>query len=152
MRPADQDRALRAVARVRAIRERDSRLGLLQALDSVRDRERRAADLQERLAAADTQGGTLDQFVTGRRLLAGMALTVREAQRGVEAARTVAAEAQHRWLSDRSRVAAVEHLLEQRALRRAEEARRDEVRQVDDIVGARHVHAAGTGPRPRGGR
>lgn len=132
----DEDRGMRAVARVRAVRERDSRIGLLQALTTVRLREEELERLRAKLAeAAQRAHGDLDDFVVSRRLLSGMAAGVREAEHRLEGSRTVAAEAHARWQADKARVRAIEQLLDRRANRRAEEEARAEVREVDDIVG-----------------
>lgn len=134
--PHRADRGLHAVARVREVRERDSRIGLLHTLATVRAREEELAGLQKALAeAAAPDTGDLDEFVVSRRLLNGMAVAVREAEHRLDAGRTVAAQAHARWRDDKSRIRAIEQLLERRAGRRAEEAARAEVREVDDIVG-----------------
>ncbi len=136
----DKDRGMRAVARVREVRERDSRIGLLQAVTNVRTREEQLAELQVALEQAATRDAdTLEEFVVSRHLLAAMAVAVREAEQRLDASRTVAVEAHHRWQADKARVRAIEHLLEQRALLRAEEAARAELREVDDIVGRLHA-------------
>ncbi len=136
----EKDRGMRAVARVREVRERDSRVGLLQALGSVRDREARLAQLEAALVEAGSRpGGTLDDFVSSRALLTAMAVAVREAQQQLDASRVVATEAHHRWQGDKARLRAIEHLLEQRALRRAEEADRVAARELDDVVGRLHL-------------
>lgn len=136
----DQDRGMRAVARVREVRERDSRVGLLQALGTVRDREQELAGLEAALAEAQTrEHTTLDGFVASRQMLTAMAHAVRTAQTRLDDSRTVAVEAHHRWQGDKARVRAIEHLLEERALRRAEEADRAEARETDDIVGRLHA-------------
>ena len=135
---------MRAVARVREVRERDSRIGLLQALTTVRIREEELAGLQAALDESGRNGGhDLDGFAASRRLLAGMAAGVREAEHRLEGSRTVAAEAHARWQADKARVRAIEQLLERRAARRAEERARAEVREIDDIVGRLHARAGG---------
>lgn len=140
----DEDRGMRAVARVRAVRERDSRIGLLQALTSVRLREQELETLRSALEEAGRRAqGDLDAFVVSRRLLAGMAAGVREAEHRLEGSRTVAAEAHARWQADKARVRAIEQLLERRATRRAEDQARAEVREVDDIVGRLQARAGG---------
>lgn len=145
------DRGLRAVGRVREVRERDSRIGLVQALATVREREQALVELETALSQAQKrQADTLDAFVLSRHLLAAMAARVREASARLDASRTVATEAHSRWQADKARVRAVEHLVEQRAVRRAEEARRVEVRETDDIVGRMHARRAG-GTAPTGG-
>ena len=133
------DRGMGAVVRVREVRERDSRVGLLQALEGVRVREAQLAELETALAQATARDAdTLDQFVVSRQLLTAMAQAAGEARRRLESSRVVAAEAHARWQADKARVRAVEHLLEQRALRRAEKADRAEAREVDDIVSRLH--------------
>ena len=136
----DKDRGMRAVARVREVRERDSRVGLLQAITNVRTREEQLTELKGALDSASVRDAdTLDAFVVSRHLLAAMAVAVREAEQRLDASRTVAVEAHHRWQADKARVRAIEHLLEERALRRAEEADRAELRENDDIVGRLHA-------------
>jgi flagellar FliJ protein len=135
-RRSQTDRGLRAVARVREVRERDSRIGLLHALTTVRSREEELASLQVALDhAAQHDADTLDDFVVSRGLLTGMAVAVREATHRLDAGRTVATQAHARWRDDKARVRAIEQLLERRAQRRADEVARAEVREVDDIVG-----------------
>ncbi len=136
----NDDRGMKAVARVREVRERDSRIGLLQAMATLREREDRLAELQRALAEAqEPQAGTADDFVVARSLLTSMAVSVREAERGVETARTVATDAQARWQSDKARLRAIRHLIKERALQRADAARRAEIRDIDDIVGSLHA-------------
>src|SRR5204863_1333823 len=93
-----QDKGMKAVRRVREVRERDSRIGLLHALSSVRDRETRVEELRTALEQAVTRDAdTLDEFVVSRQLLATMASAVGEAEQRLAAARTVATAAHHRW-------------------------------------------------------
>jgi flagellar biosynthesis chaperone FliJ len=134
------DRGMQAVRRVREVRERDSRIGLLHALTAVRDREAKLEELRNALEQAVTRDAdTLDQFVVSRQLLATMARAVGEAEHRLAAARTVATAAHHRWQADKAGMKAIEHLLEQRAVARADEAARAEVREVDDVVGRMHT-------------
>lgn len=138
------DRGMHAVARVREVRERDSRIGLLEALSTVRTREEHLNELREALAQATTRDAdTLDEFVTSRQLLTAMAIAVREAEQRLADSQTVATAAHHRWQLDKANVRAIEHLLEERALRRAAAADRAAVREVDDIVGRLHLRTAG---------
>lgn len=133
---AQHDRGMKAVHRVREVRERDSRIGLLLALTRVRDREAHLEELRNALQQAVTRGAdTLDAFVVSRHLLTMMAVAVGEAEQRLAAARTVATEAHHRWQADKAGMNATEHLLDQRAALRAEQAARAEVREVDDVVG-----------------
>ena len=140
------DRGMHAVHRVREVRERDSRIGLLHALTTVRDREARLEELRNALEQAVIRDAdTLDDFVVSRHLLATMAVAVGEAEQRLSSARTVATEAHHRWQLDKAGIKAIEHLLEQRAMHRAEEAARAEVREVDDVVGRLHGTRVSTG-------
>ena len=140
--PHPLDRGMDAVARVREVRERDSRIGLLQALSSVREREHQLARLEHELAQAQLRPPTtLDDFAMSRQFLDAMARAVRDAGARLDASHTVATEAHHRWQADRSRVRAVEHLLEQRAERRREDAERAAARELDDVVGQLHARA-----------
>lgn len=139
MSTAKRDRGMKAVRRVREVRERDSRIGLLHALTAVRDREVHLEELRSALDQAVTRDAdTLDAFVVSRQLLATMALAVREAEERLASARTVATEAHHRWQTDKTAMRAIENLLERRVRLRAEEAARAEVREVDDVVGRLH--------------
>lgn len=132
----EHDRGLRTVARVREVRERDSRIGLVAALATVRERETALRLREDALAAAAAAPATtMADYVLTRNSLNAMALGVREAGRSVEAGRTVAVDAHARWTHDRSRLEAVTRLLERRAERRREELARAEVRELDDIVG-----------------
>jgi flagellar biosynthesis chaperone FliJ len=140
----EKDRGMHAVARVREVRERDSRVGLLQATTNVRMREEQLTERRAALDEAMTRSvDTLDGFVTSRHLLAATAVSVREAETRLDAGRTVAVEAHHRWQADKSRLRAIEHLLEERALARAEEADRAERRETDDIVNRLHARTHG---------
>ena len=147
-RPGGRDRGLHAVARVREVRERDSRAGLLQALINVRTREAELARREQALAEASSRSyGTVGDFVVGRQFLQATADAVLEAQRRLSASTTVATEARGRWQADKTRVRAIEHLLEVRAERARAEALRAEAREVDDIVGGRRTtqdHPTGT--------
>jgi flagellar biosynthesis chaperone FliJ len=136
---------MRAVLRVRGVRERDSRVQLVHALDAVRYHENEVARLQQALAmAARPTEGTVADFVTARQLMAGMAASVKQAEKHLETSRQAAAAAHQRWQADKAQMRAVELLLEERAARRAEERRRGEVREVDDVVGALQSHRSQT--------
>jgi flagellar protein FliJ len=142
-RATEADRGMRAVLRVRGVRERQSRIRLVHALDAVRHHENEVARHQQALAlAARPTEGTVADFVSARNLLAGMAAAVKEAEQHLAASRTAAAEAHQRWQADKAQVRAVELLLEERAARRADEHRRAEVREVDDVVGALSSHTS----------
>ena len=147
-RAGGRDRGLHAVARVREVRERDSRAGLLQALANVATREAELAQRQRELDAASTRTfDSLGEFVTGRQFLSASATAIVEAERRLAATTTVATEARSRWQADKTRVRAIEHLLEVRAERARAERARAEARETDDIVGGRRTTDAGV-PAP----
>ena len=134
----ERDRGLHAVARVREVRERDSRAGLLQALSIVRTREAELAARERALAEASARPwGSLDEYAATRPFLESSAHAVREAQQRLAASTTVATEARSRWQADKTRARAIEHLLEVRAERARAEALKAEARETDDIVGGR---------------
>jgi flagellar export protein FliJ len=132
---ANNDPGLRAVARVRDVRERDSRLGLQQAIAVTAQREAEAAQAQQRLkhAPAFTQGSSAD-FHAQRAALAALAAQVRRSRELAEASRGSTDEARRRWQRDRSRLRAVERLLERRGEARRAEAVRQEIHELDDIA------------------
>ena len=134
------DRGLRAVARVREVRERDSRLGLLHALGRVRDHEARVESLGAALdEAASRSFRTITQFTDSRRMLKAMAEALTAAEHDLESSRVVALQAHTRWQSDKAACNAIEHLLDERARARLEEAVRAESREIDDIVSRLHL-------------
>jgi flagellar biosynthesis chaperone FliJ len=144
---------MRAVRRVREVRERDSRTGLLRALSAVREREAAVTAMRTALEQALVrEADTLDAFVVSRHLLGTMASALRDAEERVEAARTVAVEAHQRWQADKAGLKAIEHLLEMRALERATEAARAEVRETDDVVGRLHSVRSAASVATSGGR
>lgn len=145
------DPALNAVARVRGVRERDSRIGLQQALLATERRENDAAQAQVRLDAAPAfVHGTSRDFHAQRTALAAMAAQVRRMQELAEASRANTEEARRRWQHDRSRLRAVESLLERRAEVRRAEATRRENQELDDIAGRMWLRRRSTDPTSGG--
>lgn len=134
----DPDAGMRAVARVRGVREQDSRLGLARAAADEREARRRLEAVGAHLAAT-RDPGTADPaaWVAARRTAAAVAADVTASRAAVASATTLTAVAREHWQRDRTRLAAVELLLERRAeTRRAERLRRERV-EVDDLVSAR---------------
>jgi flagellar export protein FliJ len=82
------------------------------------------------------------ELVAQRSALAGAAVLIGETRDAVATAEVVSAEARARWAADRSRLAAVEHLLERRAARRRTEAGRREAREADDLAAQRWQRGA----------
>lgn len=132
------DAGLHAVLRVRSVRERDSRLGLHQALAEQAQAQQQLAGMQSSLA----HGGDLDRlgagaFLSLRQAVAGVSARMGEMREEVSWRSTVADEARVRHAADRSRERAVEMLLERRAAERAEARRRAEAKEADDLTSAR---------------
>lgn len=129
------DRGLVAVRRVRDARERDSRIGLQQALAATREREAEAASLRERLAAAPGFGnGSADEFRSHTLLVRALAESVVEKEEAVRRSATVAEEARRRWGRDRQAVRTVELLLERRAEERRQDRARREAADLDELA------------------
>lgn len=138
----DPDAGMRAVARVRGVREQDSRLGLARAAADEREAGRRVEAVVARLAAA-TDPAAIDPsgYATARLAAAGLAADVTASRTALASATTLTTVARSHWQRDRTRLAAVELLLERRAeARREERARRERV-EVDDLVAARWMRS-----------
>lgn len=132
------DRGLAAVARVREVRETDSRIGLQQVLAEQAALDARLAALTDGLTAAAVPAvSTPGALVAQRAALAGAGLLVGETRAELATTEVVAAEARARWGADKARLAAVEHLLEARSARRRTEAARREAREADDLAAQR---------------
>lgn len=141
------DRGLRAVARVRGVREQDSRIGLQHALAEQRAGEDRLAHLEERRDRTPALvEATVAQFVAERHALVLLAESVRSARAEIASRATLAGEARGRWQHDRTRLAAVGMLLERRAAARRAEADRVEARDLDDIAAQRWQRRRSGGP------
>ena len=80
-------------------------------------------------------GSTAD-FQAGRAALASLSSALTTAQQQIAAGRVVTESAREHWQSDKTRLNAVEMLLERRAAERAAAADRVEAKELDDI-GAR---------------
>ena len=135
MSRSEEDKALNAVRRVRDSREQDSRFGLQLALNAARTRD---AELQQardrRAAAAAFAAGSIADFTAHVAHVATLAALEVQARDRVENSRLVADEATRRWQLDRQQVRVVDLLLERRAELRAEERRRHEAHELDDLA------------------
>lgn len=133
---ARHDRGLHAVSRVRDVRERDSRLGLQQALREQSALQTRLDELQD---AMRTHGsfvsGDMHQFVALQQSLAVLREAAGDARREVEGAAVISASALSHWHRDKTRLSAVEGLLERRADERTAETRAKEAHELDDVAG-----------------
>lgn len=135
MSARDLDRGVRAVERARSVRERDSRIGLQQALQERNERHARLVAMQEQLAGASTwQQGDVASYLTRRHGLLALGEAIVTATEELDAAQQIADSAHSHWSADKMRLSAIESLLERRAEeRRAERARR-EAAEFDDIA------------------
>ncbi|MGA8994747.1 MAG: flagellar FliJ family protein, partial [Nocardioidaceae bacterium] len=135
MTTSEEDRGLRAVRRVRDVRENDSRYGLSVALRSVHDRDAEVDAVGARLATTeDFADGSVADFRGHLDRLSTLVRLERQAVERAEASRAVAAEAQRRWQHERQRVRVVDLLLERRAATRATERARREQAALDDVA------------------
>jgi len=126
---------LRGLLRLRGVRERDSRIGLATALREEREAAAKLADLQQLLDGLPMPA-TSDLAAFQRRQhtidLVREALT--DTRATLETARHLSAAARERWVSDRSRLAAVETLVERRAAAARAERQRRETRELDEVA------------------
>lgn len=142
------DAGLRAVARVREVRESDSRAGLQTAFGEHRSAQSRVDELRARIEAAhEFASGSSAEFISLRASLAalGEVLIVAETER--DEARTISDAAFTRWQLDRARLSAIEMLLQRRAELRRAEQERAEVRELDDIAAQRWLRQQTEVPR-----
>ncbi len=140
------DRGLRAVARVRGVRERDSAQGLQQAGRVVDERLRELDDRQQQLESAPAfTVGPAGGFLLARSQLSSMADAATRAAADVQRGRLVADEALGRWQHDRSRLRAVELLAARRAQQERSDDLRAEGRHLDEVAGRRWVRSQQAG-------
>lgn len=134
------DRGLQAVARVRGVQEQASLRDLQHALAAQRERQQVLDHLTGQLSAAarietDILGAGSPGALLGlRTTVEQLGTSIRSARDEVEAAATAAAAARRRWEHDKSRLRAVEQLLERRAAARAIETDRKVAREADDLA------------------
>jgi flagellar FliJ protein len=135
----DRDRGLKAVARVREVRDRDSLIGLRQAGAEHAARQLDAERVQEKIRehTSTAAGGEqeMSQFTAQRHVLLALGAAAHRAEQEVETAAHLKAAAQEHWQRDRARLRAVEHLLKLRAEAWDAEAARSVARELDDIGG-----------------
>lgn len=126
---------LSGLLRVRSLRERDSRTGLATALSEERDAVARLADLEQLVASLPTpQSWDVPTFQGRQHTLELIRIAIGVARGDLETARHVSAAARDRWISDRTRLKAVESLIERRAAAARAEHRRREIRELDEVA------------------
>ena len=144
---------LAGLVRLRGVRERDSRIGLATALQEEREAAAQVADLEQLLADLPMPASLDLAAFQGRQHTVEMIRTALAATRtSQETARQVTAAARGRWISDRTRLAAVESLVERRAAAVRAERDRRETRELDEVAQEMWrrrtlTAAAGGGPR-----
>lgn len=132
------DAGMRAVARVRSVRESDSRVGLQTALLESRSAQATVDGLRDRItAAAGFATGSAAEFLALRASLGALGDVLIAAEAHCDQTRTISEAAYVRWQQDRTRLAAIEMLLERRAAARRAEQERAEARELDDIAAQR---------------
>ena len=130
-----KDAALRAVARVRGVRERDSRVGMVTAIAEEQAAAARVERLEQDLATAPEHTvGDLASFTARRYHVEAVGAALVAARSAQQSAAVLAVTARDHWSTARTRLAAVEALIERReAARRAERLRREN-REMDAIA------------------
>lgn len=135
MSAAAHDRGLKAVRRVREARERDSRIGLVQALAATRQREAEAEAARDRFESTPPfEVGTSSEFRIYNQLVQALAEAVAVKEELLRTSRTVAEEANRRWGLDRQAVRTVELLLERRVEERRAARARQEAADLDELA------------------
>lgn len=131
----EDDRGMHAVARVREVREQDSRLGLQQASAEQREREARLSELHRHVEASPVfEAGSAASFLALRASMTALGEAVGEAREELDASRRITEAAREHWQRDHSRLRAVETLLETRAAERAAERARREAARLDEAA------------------
>jgi flagellar FliJ protein len=142
------DAGMRAVARVRGVREQDSRLGLTRAAADEREAARRLTAAESTLTGAAAQVWVdLPGYLAARNAAAALATDASRARRDLDVAGTVSDAAREHWARDRTRLSAVELLLQRRAERRAAERDRRERAEADELATVRWLRSRRGGER-----
>ncbi|MDO9498345.1 MAG: flagellar export protein FliJ [Nocardioides sp.] len=149
MSRAEQDRGLQAVSRVRAVRERDSRLGLQQAVAEQRRHEQDLFDLEQGVrehgARVVTDAG---HFVALRASLSALSDAASRSRTDLDQAAVVRSSADAHWRSHKTRLSAVDNLLESREDERRVADAHGEARELDEVAGRLWLRRRTTDGRP----
>lgn len=123
------------MVRVRAVRERDSRTGLATALAEERAAAARVTELQLEIETLrPLRSVDVATFHGHQHHIEVLRETLAAARESLEAHRQLATAARERWMADRTRLAAVEAIVERRlAAVRAERLRREN-REQDEVA------------------
>jgi flagellar export protein FliJ len=132
---ARQQGNLGGLVRLRSLRERDSRIGLATAIKEEREAAAEVADLEQLLANLPMPASFDLAAFQGRQHTVEMIRTALATMRTTqETAGQVTAAARDHWVSDRSRLAAVESIVERRAAAVRAERNRRETRELDEVA------------------
>ncbi len=127
---------LQAVARVRSIREQDSRFGLQQALAEAEARRGRVTELDDRLGAvAVSQESDTKEFLLARASMLALGSALTGARHILTTSETLAVTALGHWQHHKSRLAAIELLQDHRMVESRAEDKRKEAQELDEIAG-----------------
>lgn len=130
------------MARVRGVREQDSRQGLQLAAAEQQARHDRVVELSQRLTGAPAHlAGSPADVLSLRMALGFLGEEIRHARTDEEQGRLLVDTARARWEHDKAELGAVEKLLERRAARRRAEAAKAEAKENDDIAAQRWQRA-----------
>lgn len=117
------------------MRERDSRTGLTAALAEEREAGARVSHLTTLLADLSMPAvEDLLSFTARQHSAAVLGEELTRARADLESARRIVLAARDRWRADRTRLAAVESLVERRAAVLRAEERRRETRELDAVA------------------
>jgi flagellar FliJ protein len=126
---------LGGLVRLRSVRERDSRIGLATALTEEREAAAKVADLEQLLANLPMPATfDLTAFHSRQHTVELIRAALAAGRVTLATSRDVTAAARDRWLADRSRLAAVESLVERRAAAVRAERTRRETRELDEVA------------------
>jgi flagellar FliJ protein len=127
--------SLRAVERVRRVRESDSLSGLQLALREVTASEEHLRAIETRLTELSTQpASTPEEFVALRQGLLALGQMVTAAHESLESARNLAVSAQSHWQRDRIRLRTIEMLQERRIEQAQAEHARAQAKVQDEVA------------------
>lgn len=130
--------AMRAVARVRDLREKESRRALQHAMADQRAHAERVAYLQRYLAESSAPAlADGSAFTAHRAFLLDTGRSLTEAKQHEQVAASRSSQALTAWQADKTRVNAVEMLIERRLEEARRERQRKETTELDELASSR---------------
>ncbi|RLV48776.1 hypothetical protein D9V37_13725 [Nocardioides mangrovicus] len=138
---------LEAVARVRRVREEDSRYGLLMAEREVNRAGEQVARLDRQLTShGTTTVSSAGELVQLRQGLLALGELLQQAREDLESAQNVSLSARAHWQADRTRLRSIEMLQERRRDEARAERARAEARSQDEVATQLWLRTRTTGP------